>query len=83
MRRMKTLVRAVAVAAASVLVASCAGFKQEVDSMFPGGNGLGAQLRSPVSAATGVVRVYDYRDGVQVQLSIDKPRAKACVVNAA
>ena len=71
MRRMKTLVRAAAVAAASVLVASCAGFKQEVDSMFPGGNGLGAQLRSPVSAATGVVRVYDYRDGVQVQLSID------------
>ena len=33
--------------------------------------GLVAQLRSPGSAATGVVRVYDYRDGVQMQVAVD------------
>jgi len=44
---------------------------REGERIFPTVTGLGAQLRSPSSAATGVVRIYDYRDGVQVQLSIN------------
>jgi Cu/Zn superoxide dismutase len=32
--------------------------------------GMVAQLRSPSSSATGVVRVFEFRDGVQVQLAI-------------
>ena len=35
------------------------------------GGGLVAQLRGTGSAATGVVHIFDYRDGVVVQLSIN------------
>ena len=38
--------------------------------MVERGGGLVAQLRSRVSAATGVVRIFNYRDGVVVQASI-------------
>jgi Cu/Zn superoxide dismutase len=56
---------------ASLLLAACGGTNKEGLTMFPQVAGLGAQLRSPSSAATGVVRIYDYRDGVQVQLSVN------------
>jgi Cu/Zn superoxide dismutase len=45
--------------------------KQGVDAMFPQGAGLVAQLRSPSSAATGTVHIYEFRDGIQVQLTIN------------
>src|SRR5258708_27837604 len=70
---MKTFVHMAAIAA-SLLVAGCSGMNREGERIFPQVSGLGAQLRSPSSAATGVVRIYDYRDGVQVQLSIDNLR---------
>lgn len=38
--------------------------------MFPEGGGLVARMRSPNSAVTGTVRIYDFRNGVQVQLSV-------------
>lgn len=57
------------IAAASL--ASCASSKQEADALRARVGGLTGQLRSPSSAATGVVRVYDYRDGVQIQVAMD------------
>jgi Cu/Zn superoxide dismutase len=69
MRQMKTFVRMAAIAV-SLLAAACGG-NLDGERVFAQVSGLGAQLRSPSSAATGVVRIYDNRDGVQVQLSID------------
>ena len=69
MRCMKTFVRMGALAA-SLVVAACGGANKEGLQFFPQVTGLGAQLRSTSSAATGVVHIYDYRDGVQVQLSV-------------
>ena len=63
--------RIAAAAAVAVLAAGCSSsFKQEMSSLVPEGPGLVARLRSPTSAATGTVRVVDYRDGVSVQLVI-------------
>ena len=61
----------IAVVAGSLLLGACSGMKQEMEAMFPQGAGLVANLRSPSSAATGSVRIYAFRDGVQVQLAID------------
>ena len=44
--------------------------RQGLESFLPQVGGVTAQLRSPSSAATGVVHVFDHRDGVQVQLAI-------------
>ncbi len=41
------------------------------DALRARAGGLVADLRSPSSSVTGVVHVYDFRDGVQVQLSIN------------
>lgn len=52
-------------------LASCASSKGDSDALRARVGGLVANLRSPNSAATGSVRVYEYRDGVQVQLYIN------------
>ncbi|MCC6196322.1 MAG: superoxide dismutase family protein [Burkholderiales bacterium] len=44
--------------------------RQGLDSLIPEVPGVTARLRSPSSAATGVVHVFDYKGGVQVQLTI-------------
>lgn len=64
--------RAAAFAALAVLLATgcSSSMKQEMSTVFPDSAGLVARLRSPSSAATGTVRVVDYRDGVTVQLVI-------------
>ncbi|MFO1397903.1 MAG: superoxide dismutase family protein [Burkholderiales bacterium] len=64
--------RAAACAALAVLLAAgcSSSMKQEMSTVFPDSPGLVARLRSPSSAATGTVRVVDYRDGVTLQLSI-------------
>jgi Cu/Zn superoxide dismutase len=67
---MVLVVRAACLIALASL-ASCASTKQESDALRTRVGGLVANLRSPGSAATGSVRVYDYRDGVQVQLAVN------------
>jgi Cu/Zn superoxide dismutase len=63
--------RAACVALAAVLLAGCSSsMKEEMSSVFPDNAGLVARLRSPSSAATGTVRVADFRDGVSVQIVI-------------
>lgn len=58
-------------AAVALLVAGCSSsMKQEMSGIVPDSPGLAARLRSPSSAATGTVRVVDYRDGVTLQLVI-------------
>lgn len=56
---------------AFAMLAACGSLKQDIAELAPQVNGLGAQLRSPNSAATGAVYVYDFRDGIQVLLSIN------------
>jgi Cu/Zn superoxide dismutase len=58
--------RLVASAVLAVSVTGCASNKEPI----PRQGGLVAQLGSPSSSATGVVRIFDFRDGVQVQLAI-------------
>lgn len=67
---MKLCIRSAVACAIAVSVAACSTAKQDVDALVAAPGGIVAQLRSPSSAVTGSVRVYDYRDGVQVQLSI-------------
>lgn len=63
--------RAAGAAAVVLLAAGCSSStKQEIGSMFPDSPGLVARLRSPSSAATGSVRIVDYRDGVTVQMAV-------------
>jgi Cu/Zn superoxide dismutase len=62
--------RAPVVVAIAVLAAGCASIKQEMNAMMPDDPGLVARLRSPSSAATGTVRVVDFRGGATVQLTI-------------
>jgi Cu/Zn superoxide dismutase len=50
-------------------IAGCASTRDEWDARLS--TGLVAQLSSPSSAVKGVVRVYDYKDGVQVQMSVN------------
>jgi len=54
----------IAGAALAAMITGCAGRDGETPA------GLVAQLSSPSSAATGAVHIFDFRDGVQVQLSI-------------
>lgn len=63
--------RSAASLAVAVSLAACSTVKQDIDAIIPQAGGLVAQLRSPSSAVTGAVHVYDFRDGVQVQLSIN------------
>lgn len=55
---------------AAVLVGCGSQANREGMNVLPPVSGVHAQLRSPGTAATGVVHVFDYKDGVQVQLSI-------------
>ena len=55
-------VRAMLVALAAV--AGCASVKDETEAIFGRGDGLEAALRGTGSAATGTVRIVDFRDGV-------------------
>lgn len=61
----------VAVAAIALVLSGCsASMREEMSTVFPDNAGLVARLRSSSSAATGTVRVVDYRDGVSLQLVI-------------
>lgn len=57
-----------AIAVAFALLAGCAGGRNEDAPPRPGG--LAAQLRSTSSAAVGVARVFEARNGVTIQLFI-------------
>lgn len=59
-----------ALLAAGALLGGCASVKETANEIFGRGNALEARLRSPNSAATGVVRVFDSRDGVAIQMSL-------------
>ena len=62
---------AAAVACGVALLAGCQSTTRELDdSVFGRGPGLEASLRGTGSAATGTVRIFDYRDGVVLQLSL-------------
>ena len=64
--------RIAAAAALAALIAGCsASMKEEIELARCPAAGLVAQLRSPTSAVTGSVRIVDFRDGVQVQLSVN------------
>jgi Cu/Zn superoxide dismutase len=52
-------------------LASCSSGRSDSEALRDRVGGLVANLRSPTSAATGSVRVYESRDGVQVQLAIN------------
>jgi Cu/Zn superoxide dismutase len=56
---------------ALALLASCGSTKNDSDAVRTRIGGLVAQLRSPSSAVTGAVHVYDARDGVQLQLTVN------------
>ena len=51
-------------------LAACSSTKPDAGAMSARVGGLVAQLRGPSSAVTGSVRVYEFRDGVQVQLAV-------------
>jgi Cu/Zn superoxide dismutase len=68
---MNRFARLAALAVALASLASCASSKSDGDALRARVGGLVANLRSPNSAATGSVRVYETRDGVQVQLYIN------------
>jgi len=57
--------------AALASMASCGSTKGDADAERSRIGGLVAQLRSPSSAVTGAVHVYDSRDGVQLQLTVN------------
>ena len=66
--------RIACIAACTIVLASlssCSSGRSDSDALRARVGGFVAQLRSPNSAATGSVRVYDYRDGVQLQLSVN------------
>jgi Cu/Zn superoxide dismutase len=67
---MGSVERLVASAVLAMSVTGCASTKEGMDKLVPQQGGLVAQLRSPSSSATGAVHVFDFRDGVQVQLVI-------------
>jgi Cu/Zn superoxide dismutase len=67
---MTPIARFAVCALALPLLVSC-GSSRDPDALRMRVGGLVAQLRGAGTAATGAVRVYDYRDGVQVQLAID------------
>jgi len=53
------------------LLAGCQSTKDAENEIMQRGPGLEAALRSPNSAATGVIRLFDVRDGVSVQMTIN------------
>jgi Cu/Zn superoxide dismutase len=59
-----------AILVALAAVAGCASIKEEADAIFGRGPGLEAALKGTGSAATGTVRIVDFRDGVAVQMSL-------------
>ena len=63
-------VRAAAIVMLVMAVAGCQSVKDVGTAIFPSGPGLEAAMRGTGSAATGTVRVHNFRDGVSVQLSI-------------
>ncbi len=71
MARMKTRLGIAAQCVLALSLGACAGMKESMDQLVPKGPGMVAQLRSSATAATGVVHVYSYRDGISLQLAID------------
>ncbi|MCC7326636.1 MAG: superoxide dismutase family protein [Burkholderiales bacterium] len=67
---MDSWLRPVAAMAFFGVLAGCASFKQETDEILGRGAGLMATLKGTGSAATGTVRVSDYRDGVSLQMTL-------------
>jgi len=68
---MSLLARLASCVIALASLTSCSSASRESQAPRIGAGGLVAQLRSPNSAVTGSVRVYEYRDGVQVQLYVN------------
>jgi Cu/Zn superoxide dismutase len=68
---MKRLACIAACTVALASLASCASKQSDPAALRARVGGLVAHLRSPSSAVTGSVRVYDSRDGVQVQLAVN------------
>jgi Cu/Zn superoxide dismutase len=58
-------------AVALALAVSIGGCQSVKETMVARGGGLVAQLRGTGSAGVGVVHIFDYRDGVVFQLSVD------------
>lgn len=52
-------------------LAGCSSLRDENSPIIPQTPGLVARMSSPGSAVRGSVRIYDYRDGVAVQLAVD------------
>ena len=69
MRFMKSIACSIACGLALPWLVSCS--SSGPDALRARAGGLVAELGSPSSSVTGVVHVYDTRDGVQVQLSIN------------
>lgn len=63
-------VACVAMLAVLVELAGCASAKEEADAIFGRSEGLETALKSNRSAATGTVRIVDFRDGVSLQLAL-------------
>ena len=70
MRRSALTIGIAAALAGAGCGSSSSSSKQGLDSLLPQVGGVTAQLRSPSSAATGVVHIFDRKDGIQVQLFI-------------
>jgi Cu/Zn superoxide dismutase len=65
----RRVARAATLAALAAL-AGCASVKEETDAIFGRGEGLETALRGTGSAATGTVRIVDFRDGVALQMQL-------------
>jgi Cu/Zn superoxide dismutase len=70
MDRMDASIRLFAATALAAALAACATTKEQWEARMEE-PALVAQLRSPSSAATGAVHVYNTKDGVQVQLVLN------------
>jgi Cu/Zn superoxide dismutase len=66
---MRRIASIAAIAIASL--AACSSSRSDPEALRARVGGLVANLRSPSSAVTGSVRVFDARDGVQVQLAVN------------
>lgn len=67
---MESIARIVVALVVGVALAACASTKEEFDTIFGRGEGLEASLKGTGSAATGTVRLANFRDGVSIQISL-------------
>jgi Cu/Zn superoxide dismutase len=67
---MNSIARIAVALVVGVALAACASTKEEFDTIFGRGEGLEASLKGTQSAATGTVRLANFRDGVSIQISL-------------